>query len=320
MLSRVADSLYWMSRYLERAEHAARLIGTHLNLMLDMSAESADERWRLVISCLPTHVPREASTAFPALIRDLTFSARNRYSIVSSISAARENARQVREQISSEMWMQLNRLFHEMKRGSNEGELDAQSLEFLNFVKDGSLLFQGITDSTMNHGEGWQFRRLGRCMERAVATAHLLDVHFREFVHAPDALGEASDPLEWVGLLKCCTAFEAYCKVYTAKLSPPRIAEFLLLNPEFPHSARFCVDRIHSALTAIEQTTYRRKGARVGRIAGRLRASLGFSQIDEIMAGGLHNYLTGIQKECAAIHAAIYEVYIAYPIDAALEA
>src|SRR5579863_1714521 len=106
MLSRVADSLYWMSRYLERAEHAARLIGTHLNLMLDMSAESADERWRLVISCLPTHVPREANTAFPTLIRDLTFSARNRYSIVSSISAARENARQVREQISSEMWMQ----------------------------------------------------------------------------------------------------------------------------------------------------------------------------------------------------------------------
>ena len=319
MLSRVADSLYWMSRYLERAEHSARLIGTHLNLMLDISTESADTRWRLVVASLPSHHPSEAATAFPHIIRDLTFSHRNRSSIVSCIAAARENARQVREQISSEMWMQLNRLFHEMKRESNE-EVDAQTLEFLNSVKEGSLLFQGITDSTMNHGEGWQFIRLGRCMERAIATAHLLDAHFHEFVYAPDAPGEAPDPLEWVGLLKCCTAFEAYCKVYTAKLSPPRIAEFLLLNPEFPHSARFCVDRIHAALTAIEQTTYRRKGASVGRIAGRLRASLEFSQIDEIMAGGLHNYLIGIQKECSGIHAAISEVYIAYPIDAALEA
>src|ERR1700722_16051809 len=251
MLSRVADSLYWMSRYLERAEHAARLIGTHLNLMLDMSVESADERWRLVLSSLPSHLPAENPAVFPNVIRDLTFSARNRSSIVSCIAAARENARHVREQISSEMWMQLNRLFHEMKRGGDEEGLDAQPLEFLNFVKHGSLLFQGITDSTMNHGEGWQFIRLARCMERAIATAHLLAAHFREFVHTPDASGEAADPLEWVGLLRCCTAFEAYCKVYTAKLSPPRIAEFLLLNADFPHSARFCVDHIHSALTAI---------------------------------------------------------------------
>jgi uncharacterized alpha-E superfamily protein len=320
MLSRVADSLYWMSRYLERAEHSARLIDTHLNLMLDMSADSADRRWRRVLSCLPVQSKGEPPTETQDIIRELTFSPRNRSSIVSCISTARENARQVREQVSSEMWTQLNRLFHEVKRAGSEDLGEVQPLEFLNAVKDGSMLFQGITDSTMNHGEGWQFIRLGRCMERAVATATVLDAHFREFLRPPDALGEAADPLEWVGLLKCCTAFEAYCKVYTAKLSPSRIAEFLLLNAEFPHSARFCVDRVLSALTAIEESTYRRKGESVRRLAGRLRAQLEFSQIDEILAGGLHPYLVRIQKECANIHSAIHEVYIAYPIEAALEA
>ena len=156
-------------------------------------------------------------------------------------------------------------------------------------------------------------------MERAIAITTLLDVHFRHFQPASDA-DEAADPLEWVGLLKCCTAFEGYCKVYTAKLSPSRIAEFLLLNEEFPHSVRFCVERLDSALTTIDEATYKRKGSPVRRLAGRLRASLGFSQIDEIMAGGLTTYLTGIQKEYAAIHSAIYEAYIGYPIEAALEA
>jgi uncharacterized alpha-E superfamily protein len=320
MLSRVADSLYWMSRYLERAEHSARLIDTHLNLMLDMSADSADHRWRLVLSCLPIQSKGEPPTDTQDIIREMTFSPRNRSSIVSCIAAARENARQVREQVSSEMWTQLNRLFHEVKRAGSEDIGEVQPLEFLNAVKDGSMLFQGITDSTMNHGEGWQFIRLGRCMERCVATAALLDAHFREFLRPPDALGEAADPLEWVGLLKCCTAFEAYCKVYTAKLSPSRIAEFLLLNAEFPHSARFCVDRVLSALTAIEESTYRRKGESVKRLAGRLRAHLEFSQIDEILTAGFHPYLVSIQKECANIHSAIHEVYIAYPIEAALEA
>jgi uncharacterized alpha-E superfamily protein len=320
MLSRVADSLYWMSRYLERAEHSARLIDTHLNLMLDMSADSSDHRWKRVLTCLPLQSQNAPPIDTQGVIEELTFSTRNRSSIVSCISAARENARQVREQISLEMWMQLNRLFHEVKRARSEGPGAVQSLDFLSSVKDGSMLFQGVTDGTMNHGEGWQFIRLGRCMERAMAITTLLDVHFREFWRSADASDEAADPLEWVGLLKCCTAFEGYCKVYTAKLSPARIAEFLLLDGEFPHSVRFCVERLDSALNVIDAATHSSKGQRVRRLAGRLRSNLEFSQIGEIMAGGLHGYLTSLQKEYATIHTAIYEVYIAYPVEAALEA
>jgi len=140
MLSRVADSLYWMSRYLERAEHSARVIDTHLNLMLDMSADSSDGRWRRVLSCLPLQSKSAPPTETQDIIRELTFSTRNRSSIVSCISAARENARQVREQVSTEMWTQLNRLFHEVKRAGSEDLGEVQPLEFLTAVKDGSLL------------------------------------------------------------------------------------------------------------------------------------------------------------------------------------
>jgi uncharacterized alpha-E superfamily protein len=319
MLSRVADSLYWMSRYLERAEHSARLIDTHLNLMLDMSADSGDRRWRRVLSCLPIQSKGEPPTDTQEIIRELTFSSRNRSSIVSCIAAARENARQVREQVSSEMWTQLNRLFHEVKRAGSEDLGEVQPLEFLNDVKDGSMLFQGITDSTMNHGEGWQFIRLGRCMERCVATAALLDAHFREFLRPPDALGEAADPLEWVGLLKCCTAFEAYCKVYTADLRPDRVAEFLLLNHEFPHSVRFACDQMQQSLEAIHQVTSIKRTASVAKLAGRLRAGLTFTPLEEIVAG-LADFCAEIQKQCARIHAGLYEVYISYQVEAALQA
>ncbi len=124
-----------------------------------------------------------------------------------------------------------------------------------------------------------------------------------------------TDYLEWIGLLKSCTAFEAYCKVYTADLRPDRIAEFLILNPEFPHSIRFSVNEIHSALQAIAQSTENKRARQVNRLAGRLRATLDFGQIDEIIGSGLHGYLDNVQSECAQIHDAIYHAYITYPIE-----
>lgn len=318
MLSRVAESLYWMSRYLERAEHTARLIDVHYNLILDIGAESADQGWRRVLACLGSPPPDEPGEA-QQMVQSLTFDLSNSSSIVGLISAARENARQVREQISSEMWTQLNQLFHSVRRGGSFEMPDVQPLDFLEAVKDGAHLFQGITDSTMSHGEGWQFIQLGRAIERAAATATLIDVYFKEMLE-PHEVSEETDPLELAGLLKCCTAFEAYCKVYTADVRVDRIAEFLLLNAEFPHSVRFCSDRLYYAHKAIEDATSARKVDRVERLAGRMRANLGFAQIDEIMSGGIHNYLESIKRQCAQIHSAVNEVYITYPIDMALEA
>src|SRR4051794_22387956 len=154
MLSRVADSLYWMCRYLERAEHTARLLDVHLNLMLDQSLDAADRRWQKVAALLgiklKENTPRDANS----LLYMIAFDVSSPSSIVSCIMGARENARQVREQISSEMWEQLNRLFHEVRRSGVDDLREAQPLEFASNVKNGMHLFEGITDSTMSHGEG----------------------------------------------------------------------------------------------------------------------------------------------------------------------
>ncbi len=134
-----------------------------------------------------------------------------------------------------------------------------------------------------------------------------------------DPAHAAEQHLEWVGVLSSCSAFEAYCKEYTADLRPKRVAEFLLLSEEFPQSVRFGADRVHSALERIGDSSSTRKTSRVSRLAGRLRATLSFGQIDEILGTGLHDYLGDVLAQCGQIHAAIYQHYIAYPIEAAME-
>ena len=313
MLSRVADALYWMSRYLERAEHAARVAEVHLNLALEQSSKD-NLRWMRAIEGLGIPSPPEIHDQ-QEFIDWLLYDASHRYSIVSCIIGARENCRQVREQISSEMWEQLNRLFHEVKKIQQGGSMDP--LDFLREVREGSHLFQGITDSTMNHGEGWQFIQLGRFIERGASLANLLNVHYQEF---RQTVLESEDHLEWIGLLKCCTAFEAYCKVYSADLQPERIADFLLLNAEFPHSVRFSVESIESAMKSLPATSSRKGMGKPMRLAGKLSAALSFTPIEEIIHSGLSVYLEDFNKQCGEIHKAIHQVYVEYPIEAAIEA
>src|SRR5450432_3409602 len=304
MLSRVAESLYWMSRYLERAEHTARLLDLNLNLMLDQAPDPDGLRWPRLLDSLMVTLPAGAKTDAYSVAQTMTFNAKNKASIIACMNAARENARQVREQISSEMWEELNQLFLQTRRAGNDKKWQATPHLFFRGVKEGAHLFQGITDSTLSHSEGWHFIQAGRFLERAGATAALLDAHVSELIERTDP-SEEGDYLEMVGLLKSCTAFEAYCKVYTADLSPERIAEFLLLNSEFPRSVRFAAETIQSALNAIAETSATRKTGRANRLAGRLRASLSFSQIDEIMGSGLRPYLADIQRQCGQIHTAI---------------
>jgi uncharacterized alpha-E superfamily protein len=318
MLSRVADSLYWMSRYLERAEHTARVINIQLNLMLERGAGSDDAYWAHVLRTLGIELSATEAAEAQMLAVSLVRDTRHQASIVASIIGARENARQVREQISSEMWEQLNRLFHSVREWGDGSAWDAR--EFLQSVKEGSHLFQGITDSTMTHGEGWQFIQAGRFLERTVAVSSLVGEHFREL---PVAREESeSDPvhLEWIGLLRSCTAFEAYCKAYTADLQPDRIAEFLVLHPTFPHSIRFSAGALEKAIREIGREVAGRRSSRVERIAGRLHATLSFGQIDEIMHAGLDTYLETVLRQAGQVHSALHQIYIAYPIEAALEA
>jgi uncharacterized alpha-E superfamily protein len=310
MLSRVADSLYWMSRYFERAGHCARVLEANYNLMLNPSKLPTEERWQRIMASLG--IAATAGGVDPqSAMSKLTGDRGNESSIASCIAECRENASQVREQISSEMWESLNRLYHQVTRSPGL-ETDSDPMRLVIAVREGSYQFHGITDATMNHGEGWQFMQLGKYMERSCALPVLLDAYFSR-------AGEA-DALDWVGLLASCSAFESYCKVYTADLKPDSMAEFLVLNPEFPYSVRYAVERMGEAIAAISQTSFTKATGRIERIAGRLRASLAYVQIADIRIGGLHRYLNGIIDQCTSLHEAIHVVYIDYPIQAALEA
>lgn len=317
MLSRVADALYWMSRYLERAEHTARLLDVHLHAMLDFSPTSTSHRWDRLLDFLYVPEGMLGDKDPHNLAQVLSFESQNPDSVVGCIAAARENARQVREQISSEMWEQVNQLYLSVMHTDIDQIWAEHRHDFFWSVREGSHLFQGITDATMNHGQGWQFIQLGRYIERANATATLLGVFFRDMYYE-GRTATADDYLEWVGLLKCVTAFEAYLKVYTADVRPDWIAEFLLLDPEFPRSIFFAAKTINGALEAIAESTSGDKASRPNRIAGRLLASLSYSPIDEIMAGGLQGYLNDIQSQCAQIHTAINQAYVTYPVDVAI--
>jgi uncharacterized alpha-E superfamily protein len=325
MLSRVADSLYWMSRSIERAEHTTRLLDVNLNLMLDESTTNADRSWQRMLQALGNPEDTEWTGDPYALTNSLTFDTENKASILSCIISARENSRHVREQISTEQWTRLNRLYLQVTRPEMRDSMDdsimadsGQPTEFLQQVMEAVHLFQGVSDSTMSHGEGWQFIQVGRYIERASATALLIEAYHADLWSHVERIPEGNEYLEWMGLLRSATAFEAYCKVYTADLTPDRILEFLLLDQEFPHSVRFSIDTLQDALEAIHGEGGKSRAEPLRRLTGRLQSSLNYSSVDEILNGDIVAYLHGIQFQCRAIHEMIYQLYIDYSIQAAL--
>ena len=315
MLSSVADNLYWMSRYLERAEHTARLLDVNVHGALEGTPEGARRRWDRLAASLRLPAGDERLSA-RSITQRLALDPANPQSIVSCVAAARENAREAWEQISSEMWELINRLHLYVSKTNVNDIYRGEPHAFFAAIKQGSHLFQGTADGTMSHGEGWHFIGVGRGIERATVTTNLLSAHFGPDVENVD--GESLAYLEWVGLLKSCTAFEAYVKYYSADIQPENIADFLLLNAEFPRSVRFVCTGIRSGLGAIGRTTQARGAGRPERLAGRLLASLEYGQIDEVMAGDFPGYLAYIREECEHIHTAIYQTFIRYPVAAAL--
>lgn len=318
MLSRVADCLYWMSRYLERAENTARQLDVTMTQMLDGGEATPEIRWNRLVDCLAVSSPLEWNGDVEDAARGLIFDRDNPASITFCATNARENARQVREEISTEQWQRLNRLYHHMNSPLAQEQFGNSVGEFLATVIDGIHLFKGVTDTTMIHGQGWQFIRLGRYLERAYATATLLEVFLKQAESDHDAHRAGYSFLDQVGLLRCCTAFEAYCQFYTAEVTTERILEFLLLNPQFPHAIRYSVDSTLQAIDAIQQTSSRRASDELKASVGRLHAMLRYTTIQEIVAGGAVQFLYSIRRECMRIHEQIYRHYISYSIQAAL--
>ncbi len=318
MLSRVADSLYWMSRYLERAENTVRQLDVTMSLLLDSSETSAETRWQRLLNSLGNPSELRWNGDVDAMTRALVFDPTHSASVTTCINAARENARQVREELSTEQWQRLNRLYHQMHSPHAQTQFRSNMNDFLASVVDGIHLFKGVSDTTMIHGEGWQFIRLGRYLERAYATATLLEVYQENLLNLSEREHSGHQYLEQVGLLRCCTSFEAYCQVYTADLSPDRILEFLLLNRDFPHALRYSIDGVRQSIDAIQQSGGRRPPDELLATAGRLHSMLRYTTIQEILGGDPGAFLHTIREQCLHIHELIYRYYVQYSIQSAL--
>jgi uncharacterized alpha-E superfamily protein len=238
-------------------------------------------------------------------------------SVVSSLSRARENARQVRDQITTETWERLNLLYLKVTDERAGREFADGADNFLHDMISDVHLFKGAADATMSHGEGWRFLSLGIYLERAQLIARLLDVCFGEA--RPEQI---TDHIALMGLLRMACALEPYLRAYTAEIEPRHILEFLLFDEEFPRSIRFCTARINEHLSELTgEADVFGQAAVPKRLAGRLNARLQFADVDAMLDGaGASALLATVTAECADIHGAVYEAFVAYPLELRLPA
>lgn len=312
MLSRVADSIYWMNRYVERAENVARFIHVNINLMLDLPIDQANQWLPLVITTgdRAAFESRYAEATKDNVIHFLTFDEMNPNSIVSCLTAARENARTVREVISSEAWEQVNRFYLMVKAAARQTTPEHVPDVFYTSVKMASHLFVGICDTTMNHGEGWHFGRLGRLLERADKTARILDVKYFMLLPSVNYVGSPYDAILWSALLKSASAFEMYRKRHH-RVDPTRVAEFLILDRHFPRSINHCLARAEASLRQITGTPIGSFANVAERRLGRLRSDLEYAPIEDIIAQGLHEFLDRLESQLNIVGQAIFSTFFA---------
>jgi uncharacterized alpha-E superfamily protein len=312
MLSRVAESVYWLNRYIERAENYARFIDVNLNLTLDMPPD-LPEQWKPLVITTGDHQLFEVRYGEPTkenVIQFLTFDRESPNSILSCLYKARENARTVREIISTEMWEQINEFYLKVRDAVSHSEWTMEKLtDFFKEIKIGSYLFGGIMDSTLSHSEGWHYGRMGRFLERADKTTRILDV--KCFILLPEvkSVGTPIDLLQWLAVLKSASAFEMYRKNY-GRISPYQIAQFLILDREFPRAIRYSLIQAEESLHAISGTEVWSCENLAEKKLGLLRSELDYTDINEIFSAGLHEYLDNIQLRLNEVGSAIYKTFL----------
>ncbi len=312
MLSRVANSIYWMSRYIERAENIARFVDVVRHLVLDLP-DQVSNQWESLVEATGDHErfeERHAAATEANVIRFLTFDRDNPNSILSCLWSARENARSVREAISSEMWEQINRSYLMVKDSQASDRIDDDPAAFFSHLKKACHLFIGLTDTTMTHNEGWHFGRMGRLIERADKTSRMIDVKYFVLLPRVDYVGSPYDSLQWAALLRSLSAFEMYRKRFH-QITPKHVAEFLILDRQFPRSLHYCVIKAEESLHAITGTPPATFTNLAEQRVGRLRADLDYAEIQETLDAGLHGYLDQFQIELNDFDDAIFDTFFA---------
>lgn len=314
MLSRVADSIYWMSRYVERTENIARYMNVNLSLMLDQQLEDQND-WEALVQItgdLEYFKKKYGETNMANVTDFLTFDREYPNSITSCVRAARENARTVREAISSEMWEYLNRLYLTvMDQASNRSRFHAEdAINFFTEIRTAGSLFDGITDNTMSHGEGWHFCRLGRLLERADKTSRLLDVKYFMLLPSVQDVGTPYDELQWSALLRSASAYEMYRKRY-GRITPPSIIKFLVLDQEFPRAMLYCLTKSEESIHDITGTPLGSYSNLAEQQIGSLRSELAFTSAEAIVGRGLHEFIDDFQNSLNQVDHSIFKTFFA---------
>ena len=308
MLSRVADSLYWINRYLERAENISRFVEVSEAMALDCPPGSA-EPWLPLIDAsgdrelfdrlCPRGTPEDV---VQFLVRD----ERNPSSVVNCIAIARENARQIRDVITTERWEQINAVYWTLQEDTF---WEQPPQEQLRDIRRACQLFYGITDATLSRDLSWQFSRLGRLIERADKTTRILDVKYFLLLPSPEEVGGVLDELQWIALLRTAGAYQMFRQSQQRAIAPEPVAAFLLLDPIFPRSVRYCLERISETLRIIRGSSVPGCPDDLECLMGLVLARWSYTRIEELIASGLHEAIDALQQDLNRLHDLIEQRY-----------
>lgn len=311
MLSRVAESILWMNRYIERMENNARFLDVNFNLALDLPPELR-QQWKPFIQI------SGAETLFDQLydeysqdnvISFICFDERNHSSILSCITRSRENARTMRGNLTKEIWEHINAVYHmviQFKRDNPTLNNDPRA--FVDRIKQASQLYYGIHDNTVTQNEAWHFGKLGTYLERADNISRILDVKYHILLPSVNSVGTTLDWIQWVALLKSASAFNMYSRKH-GQVKPYNVAEFLVLDREFPRSINYCLDKVNQSLHAISENYQTGFSNRPEKLIGMLLSEISFSGMEDIFRQGLHEFLDLTQLKIIEIANAVHETY-----------
>jgi uncharacterized alpha-E superfamily protein len=317
MLSRVANLIYWIARHLERAENTARIVDVNAALVLDLQARQAadDPRaWEPLVFVTGSderfHELYGEKVSERAVVEFMLFDRRNASSVLACVAAARENARCIRDQISSELWEAINTFYLRLKDDDFTRYAQLGASDYLAWIKAQTQLYHAVADAMLPRSDGWWFYELGRQLERADNTTRILDIKYFMILPSTQAVGSALDVVQWASVLRSCSAFEAFRRSRRGDLTLLRVVDYLLRDHFFPRSVRFAVAQAEEALQRIGPGDGQPAVAEAHALVTQLRTELDAADCARLIQSGLHEYLDGLQRRLGDIHVAVQHAYI----------
>ncbi|MBP2304385.1 alpha-E domain-containing protein [Azospirillum melinis] len=309
LLSRYAECIFWMARYMERAENLARILDVHETFARDTRGAT---NWFSIVQLNADEkdfFSRHDRPTAEAVVHYYMFDSQNHNSLLSMLRMARENARTLRPWISTEMWTQIN-VFHNKLLEMSVKDVAAQNLsKVCTWIKEECQTHTGITEGTFYRDQGWYFYQMGKYIERADQTTRLLDIKYHTLLPSPVEVGSTLDVSQWTTVLRCTAGYHAFRRVYPRGMSPATVAGFMLYNEGFPRSVVMCVRQIDGVLTRMRSRYDLRGGSAAMERVDELLAALLSRPIDAVLRDGLHEYLDWIQLQLNIITTEIAQAF-----------